>query len=377
VVLIPQDTTSLNYSGLKNTTGLGNINDSQSSSGILLHSALAVSEHGQPFGLLAKKAWVRPKDEFGKKSKRKQLSIEEKESYKWLETLEKADMSGKLNGVQFIHLCDREGDLYELFAKARVDGATYLCRRVQNRLVVNKTAEVFSINTYLNSLPILGEIFVEVPRDSHTGREARKARIEIKFGKTLIKKPTALNKYKKLPETVEVCLVSANEINAPAGAEAISWQLVTNDNVETFEDAVTCVKRYTHRWKIETFHYVLKSGCAIEKLQASTAERLKKLIALYSVIALQIMVLTFLARTTPDVSCEIAFEEHEWKILFKVVKKTKTTPESPPTIKEAVVMIAKLGGFLARKSDGFPGVTVIWRGLTAFHSLIDASLYLS
>jgi len=377
VVLIPQDTTTVNYSGLRDTDGLGNISDNRNNLGILLHSAIAVSEQGQPFGLLSEKTWIRPQGEFGKKVKRKQLPIEEKESYKWLETIDKANVAKALENVHCIYVCDREGDLYELFAKAYLEGETYLCRRVQNRTVINKNEEELALNKYLDELPAAGEIAVNVPRDSHTKRETRTATLEIKYGKALIKKPACLQTSDKTPLSVEVSLVSAREIDPPAGVSAISWQLVTNDSVETFDDAVTCVNRYTHRWKIETFHHVLKSGCAIEKLQESTAEKLVKLIALYSVIALQIMILTYLARTNPDESCETFFETNEWKILYKVVKKTKLAPEKPPSIREAVFMIAKLGGFLARKSDGFPGVASIWRGLITLNSLLDAFPYLS
>jgi hypothetical protein len=376
VVLIPQDTTTLNYSGLRSTEGLGNTNDNKNTLGILLHSSIAVSESGQPFGLLTEKAWVRPAEEYGKKQNRKQLPIEKKESYKWLKTIDQVKVAEELEDVHFIYLCDREGDIYELFAKAHLEGATYLSRRVQNRTVINSNEEELAINKYLDSLPVAGEIMVDVPRNSHTKREARTARLEIKFGTVLLKKPANLNESEKIPMSVEVSLVSAQEIGLPDGEEAISWQLITNDSVETFEDAVTCVKHYTQRWKIETFHHVLKSGCAIEKLQESTAEKLIKLIALYSVIALQIMILTHLARTNPDASCEILFEASEWKILYKVAKKTKSVPENPPSIKEALFMIAKLGGFLGRKSDGFPGVVTIWRGLSKFYNIIDAATYL-
>lgn len=376
VIIIPQDTTTLNYSGLRQTEGLGDISDKRNNLGIMLHTAIAVGENGETFGILSEKAWVRPKEEYGKKSKRKQLPIEEKESYKWLETIEKAEISKEVKGIECIHVCDREGDIYEFFAKASLEGLKYICRRAQNRITINCGEEV-STNGYLGGLPVAGEILVNVPRDSHTQREGRSARLEIKYGTTLLKRTAVVAKHEKIPETVQVSLISAQEIDCPEGVEAISWQLVTNDNIETVDNAITCVKRYMQRWKIETFHYVLKSGCAIEKLESSTAEKLIKLIALYSVIALQIMILTFLARSNPDASCEIAFEEDEWKILYKVVMKVKSLPEKPPTIKEAVIMIAKLGGFLARKSDGFPGVTVIWRGITSFFSILDASQYLA
>jgi len=119
----------------------------------------------------------------------------------------------ELEHVHFIHLCDREGDLYELFAKAHLEEITYLCRRVQNRTVINDNEEELAINQYLDALPVAGEIMVDVPRDSHTKRKARTARIEIKYGTVLLKKPTILKKSKNLPISVEVSLVSAQEIN--------------------------------------------------------------------------------------------------------------------------------------------------------------------
>jgi hypothetical protein len=375
VVLLPQDTTTVNYTHLKDTEGLGDIDSNQKNSGMLMHSCIAVGEEGQIFGLLSETIWVRPKDEHGKKTKRKQLSIEEKESYKWLETIDKTQITKDLKNVQFIHVCDREGDIYELFAKASLEETTYLCRRVQNRSVINVKNETCLISSFLDTLPTAGKIVVNVPRDSHTKRKARQAELEVKFGKTSIKKPACLSKYQDIPLSVDVVLVWAREINPPDGVEAISWHLVTNDSVKTFEEAVRCIMRYTQRWKIETFHHVLKSGCAIEKLKSSTAEKLIKLISLYSIIALRIMLLTYLARTSPDKPCDEFFTVYEWHVLYKVSKKTKSVPKETPTIFEAVIMIAKLGGFLARKGDGFPGVTVMWRGITRFDSILEASHY--
>jgi hypothetical protein len=378
-VLIPQDTTVLNYTGLKETEGLGLIGSDKNSKGLIMHSALAVGEDGQIFGLLAEKIWSRPEEDSGKKKLRKKLPIEEKESYKWLETLEAADISSDLNNVKVIHICDREGDLYELFCKAHIDGKKYLLRRIHDRIVQKEgNKEGYLLNAFIENLPVSGYMKVNVPRDSHTDREARVAELEIKYGKSRIKKPSNLKESAHTPEFVDVCIVSAKEINAPAEVKKpISWQLVTNDEICTIEEAITGVNRYAQRWKIEIFHYTLKSGCTIEKLRESTAEKLIKLIALYSVIALQIMILTHMARIEPESSCETEFQTEEWSVLYKVVKKTKKAPEKPPTILEAVVMLAKLGGFLARKSDGFPGVKVLWRGLIAFNHIFEASLYLS
>ena len=375
VLLLVQDTVEINYSGLKMTGGLGNIGTKKSSLGILGHTSLAIGEDGEVFGMMAQKLWTRPPEEHGKSKSRKNLPIEEKESYKWLETMMNAEAAFP-EGTLAVHVCDREGDIYELFQLAEEKGAHYLCRRTYNRLTESDDGNI-KLDDFLAGRPVAGTATVNVPRDSHTGRLAREAALEIRYGKCLVKKPRTSGKDVGLPKTVEVYAISAVEINPPEGQEGISWQLVTNVPAGSFDDAVRMLHWYTLRWRIELFHKTLKSGCTVEELQSVSAERLMKLIAVYSIIALQIMSLSYVARTNPDKSCEKYFEKDEWKILYKVANKTKDLPETPPTILEAVVMVAKLGGFLARKSDGFPGVKVMWKGLTKFYTILDAAAFLA
>ena len=375
VVLIPQDTSEMNYSNLKAASGLGNIGSSKTAMGIHAHSALAISDAGEMFGLVAQKLWVRPPENFGQSdTKRSKLPIEEKESYKWLETLDMVGASFP-EGTKVVHVCDREGDIYELFCKAEKSGALYLCRRFHNRPIAEENG-LKKLDDLVDALPNAGILDIRVPRDSHTGREARTAKIAIKFGKCKTTKSSKLAGNKELPDSIEVYFVSAEEVNPPEGQEKILWKLITNVPIKDFENAATAIQWYTQRWKIETFHRTLKSGCKVEDIQSGSAEKLMKLIAIYSIVALDIMLISYVARTQPDVSCENWLTEDEWKILCRVANKTKTLPEKPPTIHEAVVMIAKLGGFLARKSDGFPGVTVIWRGLTKFYFIADAASFL-
>jgi len=376
VVLIPQDTSEFNFSNLKATEGLGTIGSKESLRGINVHTAMAIGESGEVFGLMAQKIWTRPPEEFGKSdATRKKVPIEEKESYKWLETMEKSSASFP-EGTTVVHVCDREGDIFEFFCKAKKDGSHYLCRRTYDRKIEEENG-MKKLDDFVNMLPVAGKINVHVPRDSHTSRSARNAEIEIKYGECKIMKSTHLASNKNLPKSISVYVVSAVEINPPQGQSAILWKLITNVPTESFEDAVTRISWYTQRWKIEIFHRTLKSGCKVEELQSESADKLMKLIAIYSIIALQIMHIGYLARTRPDESCEICLTEDEWKILYRVANKTKALPEKAPTIYEAVVMIAKLGGFLARKSDGFPGVTVIWRGLTSFYTILDAVPFLA
>ena len=224
-VLIPQDTTTLNYSGLKATEGLGLIGTDKNSRGLIMHSALAVGEDGQIFGLLAEKVWSRPEEEAGKKHSRNKRPIEEKESYKWLETMESADISSELKGVKVIHVCDREGDIYEMFARAYLKGMTYLCRKTHERKVESESGEEL-LNAFIEKQATAGYMEVEVPRSSHTKREARIAKLEIKYVQARIKKPSSVNISEETPESVEIRVISAKEIEAPEDVkEPISWQL--------------------------------------------------------------------------------------------------------------------------------------------------------
>jgi hypothetical protein len=113
----------------------------------------------------------------------------------------------------------------------------------------------------------------------------------------------------------------------------------------------------------KSFHKILKSGCKIEKRQQQTAERLRTCLALDSIVAWRIQLLTMLGREAPDLSCDVMFEDYEWKALYCYVHQTTEPPAEPPSLNEAVLLVARVGGFLARKSDGFPGTTVLWRGL--------------
>jgi len=91
---------------------------------------------------------------------------------------------------------------------------------------------------------------------------------------------------------------------------------------------------------------------------------------MYSIIAVRILNLTYLSRICPDLRCDIIFDEDEWKVLYCVAKKTKTPPNEPYSMKEAVEYVAILGGFKGAKSDGAPGLKVVWTGLNKLYILL-------
>jgi hypothetical protein len=157
--------------------------------------------------------------------------------------------------------------------------------------------------------------------------------------------------------------VHALEEGAPKGEEPVDWRLLTTLPVHDFEQASEKVQWYTQRWGIEVFHRTLKSGCRIEDRQLGDADRLEACLAIDMVVAWRICHLVKLGREGPHLPATVYFEEAEWKALWAYSTKKPLPPPQPPTLGKAIHMVAQLGGFRGRKSDGDPGAEVMWRGL--------------
>ena len=183
--------------------------------------------------------------------------------------------------------------------------------------------------------------------------------------------PQNLHSQYGAQHSLALTFILVREIDAPEGLEPITWYLGTTLDVNNAEEAAEKVSWYVQRWKIERFHYVLKQGCAVEELQARSAEILSKEILMYSIIAVRLLHLTYAARQTPNVLCDTVFDPEEWQVLYCIANKSKQPPQIAPTIQEAVRYLAKLGGFAGRKSDGDTGVKVIWKGYNVLQTVLN------
>ena len=148
----------------------------------------------------------------------------------------------------------------------------------------------------------------------------------------------------------------------PGKWECAQWLLLTDQAVETFEQAIEVLQWYLCRWQIEIFFKVLKSGCKIEELQLERITRLDPALAFYMMVAWRVLYLTMLGRACPELPCDVVFGDEEWKAAYIVCKK-QPPPEEPPTLDCMIRMVAGFGGFLNRKHDGFPGPKTIWIGI--------------
>ena len=368
-VLSLQDTSLLDYTTHPGTKGLGPTGK-EGLKGILMHTALAVSTSGTPLGILAQSIWTRNPNEPPSRNHRKKRPIEEKESYKWLDTMDKS-LADIPESTTVVTVGDREADIYELFHKAVKEKKHVLIRAIYNRNVEQEQKKLYE---QVKSTPVLGEFSITVPRKTELNSPPREAWLTVQSCRVTL--CPSYVKGKSL-EKIVLTAILVRENAPPKGVKPIEWLLLTTLMVHNAKEAIEKVHWYSYRWKIERFHYVLKSGCKIEELQLETFERLKNAISIYSFLAWRLTWITYQARETPNIPCDIVFSDTEWKILYCRVKETSRIPKKVPSLKEAVLLVAKLGGFLARKGDGDPGVVVLWRGLRDLYTITKALPYLS
>jgi hypothetical protein len=365
LVLAVQDTTYLDWTDHPHTSGLGPL-AAPSHQGLLAHTTLALTPERVPLGLLAQQVWARDPD-MRHQQDHKQRAIDQKESQKWLTSLEAVIAArSACPSTHFISVGDREADVYDLFLLARPPGVDLLVRAAQDR----KTEHV---EKYLWAAMATAGVAatVTVHIGARANQAARQATLRVRWQQITLRPPNSRTKD-KLPN-VSVWAVWACETNPPAGVEAIEWLLLTTVPITTTDEALERLAWYAARWGIEVWHKVLKSGCRIEDRQLESAERLKRCLTLYSVIAWRILYATMLARALPDVACTLLLDADEWQGLYCRIHRVSIAPTHPPTLRQAVRWIAQLGGFQGRKRDGEPGVTVLWKG---FQHLVDvAAMY--
>lgn len=364
IVLAIQDTTELDFTDHRSKRGMGAISKS-TAKGLKVHTNLAASVEGVPLGILAQKIWARDKS---KASSDRRRAIESKESQRWLESL-KITQDLMPTETRVITVADREADIYELFALAEREKSEFLIRAAQNRNTSSGKvcAEVKPLFEAIRQTAEIGQMKLELQRTPR--RMARSATLSVRVTKLWLQPPVA--KQSQLDEAVEVYVILAEEMQPPPGEKAICWLLLTTLVVNDFEQASQCLRWYSYRWLIERYHYCLKSGCQIEKLQLEEAERIERALATYAIVAWRLLWLTYEARCHGEQPVERILERHEWQSLYCMVHKTNQMPNEVPTLEQCIRWIASLGGFLGRKGDGDPGVKTLWRGLQRLHDIAE------
>lgn len=361
LVLVIQDTSELNYSHHPHTEGLGPLSrpDQQ---GLFMHSSFSMTAERVPLGLIAQKVWARP-PQIGKARTRKTTRIEDKESYKWLQGLEALnEVKAHCPLTAFVMICDREADIFDLFAKARKTQVDLLVRATHDRKVDHEQGYLYK---HVLAAPVVERFAISLPRRKE--QKAREAGLSLRFGPVVVCPPKHRKKDALCP--IALFFVHVIEESPPEGQDPVEWLLITSLTPENTEKARQILDFYTARWGIEIWHKILKSGCQIETRQLAKEERIERLIPVLSVIAFRVLMAVMLSRHLPDASCACLLDKDEWQALYCRIHNNPKPPDEPPSLYQAVLWIARLGGFIARKNDGHPGVTTLWRGFQHLNDL--------
>jgi len=367
VVLVPQDTTFLNYSAHPGTQGLGPIGTKLEGGpiGLVLHNSHAFTPQGVPLGVVSADCWARDPAEHGSRR-----APDDRESRKWLDAWRVLqEIAPRVPQTQLVSIGDREADLFELFALAREPASPRLLVRAsqsrQRRVATHAGQEPFW--AHVQGLPVAGHTTLNLPRRG--SRRARDAVLQVRYAPVRVSPPKGT-----AGEPVGLWAVHLREEAAPVGIEPVEWMLLTNVPTATLDDALERARWYAARWGIEVFHRTLKTGCQIEDRQLGYAVRLENCLAIDLVVAWRIFHLTMLGRMEPNAPCTVFFGNPEWKALYSWYHHTRTIPSTPPTLQEATRWIAIKGGFQGRKADGDPGAEAMWHGLQKLDVAIEMFL---
>jgi len=353
--LLIEDTSELDYTDHPMTEELGCIGNGRGR-GLLLHTTLALRIEGWDLeerpraialGLLSQQCWSRWGHLKGKETRR-QLMSRSRESQCWAAALEDG---GPPPGSTWIYVADRESDFYEPIERCQRQGADFVIRGFHDRVLSQDSGH---LKEQIARAPRRGSLRLEVR--ARAGRLARVAQLEVRTLAVTLRGPRRLDGQR--PD-IGLNVVEVREVNAPEGIEPLHWILLTSLPCDTWTTVRRVIGIYTMRWCVEEYHKALKSGAGAEDSQMERAYRIESLVAVLGVVAVRLFNTKWLARTRPDepVNPKIFGPQ-----LLRLLAAQWGKPQGGWTHRTALVSVARVGGFLARRSDGMPGWQTIWRG---------------
>lgn len=351
VVLVVQDSTWLDYTTLRSCRGLGP-HSHRGERGMLAHASVLVSAAGSVLGTLAVPTLLHGLS--GERTHRRDRPEHLRQSYRWVQAhAEAMALAQTQPQVTWLSVQDREGDLYGLFAQPRSANGHWLVRARHDRATrLTATDAPQRMRAQVAAARVMGTMQVQVP--PRAGRPARTATLQVRVTPVQLQPPRQdkAQRAAAAPTAVAATLVWAREVDATTGTAPLDWLLVTSMPVGNWAAAQQLIQWYRCRWRIEEFFRVLKSETALEDLQLGTRQRLEAALGLHLILAWRICALRDQARAHPTQSCEPYFTSPEWHVLCLLV--TDVIPTQPPSLGEAVVLLARLGGYLHLSSHHPP-----------------------
>lgn len=406
-ILALSDTVELDYRNKQNAKSLGPLTTKRRR-GLLAHNTLLINDLGSPLDLLNQKFIIRKDEDFGKSKERKYYPIEAKESYKWYQHfVDSQNLLKSLNSqteqsetpYEMVYIADREGDIKELFQERQESNMHYIIRSQFNRSLLvetliettdqlNKSPQTVKLKDFLNMQQVQLQYPIQITHPKT--KKKRTAEVQLKyhpiklkmnksFGAKYYKKNNIAPPNRPYKETLDIYCVEVKEVNPPSDIEKpIHWILLTSLPVNNIEDALQVVDYYVLRWIIERFHYLLKTGGAnIENLNFKENHQLINALITYSFAAMDVLTLKYLAEKQPDLPIyQAGISSKEYQALYEYVhlyadKKVTYNPDIEPTIKEFVINLGKIGGFIPSKRKPTPGLKILSYAYQKFNIILD------
>ncbi len=348
-ILAIQDTCFISYSHHASVKGLSDMGGEHGSKGVIVHTALAVDpdqKHPEVIGVLDQHIHHRTqkvdKDEtYSEKQERW------RESKLWEEASQR--LSLKNAGVQIIEVMDREGDVFDIMNNCLSLKHDFIIRAKNDRVLDESTDE--KLFALARNLSARGTIKLNIR--SRPNQIPRKATLDVAFSSIHIRGPKS-----RKDEIIRCNVVYVAEKCPPKGQEPLEWILLTSLETNSFADACQIIEWYGCRWIIEEYHKAIKSGCKVEEKQLKAAGRLENFLGIANIVALRLLHLRDAARNTPNILAREVIDPLKVEILIK----HRGLKKNDITVYEYYREVAKMGGFIGRKSDGEPGWQTLWSG---------------
>jgi Transposase DNA-binding/Transposase DDE domain len=359
-VLVVHDTTQFDFPGSSKREGLGRL-IKPAAQGFFGHFSLALSADGRrvPLGLLALETIFRLDKSIGHKNWTRAKSRGERA--RWLNCIEDAEM---LLGdrTKAIHVMDREADSYALLAPLADRKRDFVVRSFQDRVLVDHEARLREVARAANpslrrEVPLSPRPRIPGPKGQrHPARRLRVANLSI--AAIAVELPRTDESGQVNSASISVNVIHVSEKKPPIGEPPVEWFLLTNLPIDTPAAIAFAVDCYRARWVIEEFFKALKTGCQYERRQLESASSLLNALAIFAPVAWRLLLLRHLARDDAKAPAAAALTPKQLQVLMAVAK--KSLPPRP-TVRDAMLAVAALGGHL--KNNGDPGWLVLGRGL--------------
>ncbi len=360
-VLMIQDTSELDYSSKKSIEGLGPIGNHKGR-GVLIHSTLAV-EFGKNgpesvLGLAHQSAWIRDNIARRQTEKRSERAKRRTEADCWIESLENIGMPDHQD-TQWVSVGDRGNDIYKFIRYCTRTGRNFLVRANTNRVIVTTEGKKEKLSDFVRSLP--EQTTKKIDLRSRPGKAGREAILYVAWSTILVITPKFFPK--KEHETIKLSCIRVWD----KSDSSLEWILTTNLEIANQADALEKIAWYESRWLIEEYHKCLKTGCRIQNSQLKKAGGLLSLLGFLGVIATRLLAIKFFIRLNSSAKAKDHFPIEGIHLLCSRYKLSAETM----TCNQFWRCIARLGGFLGRKSDGNPGWQTSWSGWVSFLDMLS------